>query len=85
MTVSPRDIQSSHYCYRAQRYDFLPNPPNYDTKYNIDYQLININQLRLTNPNPRKQEYDIKKLLTRQNKKERGLLDIDIQQSPLFF
>gem|GEM_PF-6494102 len=44
MTVSPRDIQSPHYCYRAQKYCFLLNPPNNTTKYNIDYQLININQ-----------------------------------------
>ena len=45
MTVSPRDIQSPHYCYRAQRYGFLWKPPNITTKYNIDYQLININQV----------------------------------------
>lgn len=44
MTVSPRDIQSPHYCYRAQKYCFLLNRPNNSTKYNIDYQLINIYQ-----------------------------------------
>lgn len=47
MTVSPRDIQSPHYCYRAQRYGFLWKPPNNTTKYNIDYQLININQVKI--------------------------------------
>jgi len=44
MTVSPRDIQLPHYCYRAQRYCLLFYPPNNNRKYNIDYQLININQ-----------------------------------------
>jgi hypothetical protein len=44
MTVSPRDIQLPHYCYRAQRYCFLAYTPNYCGKYNIDYQLINIYQ-----------------------------------------
>ena len=42
--VSPRDIRSPCYCYRAQRYDFLVRWPNITTLDNIYHLFININQ-----------------------------------------
>ncbi len=47
MTVSPRDIQSPHYCYRAQSYGKIFKKPNYKTNYNTENQLININQFTI--------------------------------------
>ena len=51
MTVSPRDIQSPHYCYRAQSYGKIFKKPNYKTNYNTENQLININQFTLYSAN----------------------------------